>query len=244
MVGWGLFASKTIMLDIYIISDLNFPIPAWFVATMTISAYILALLAIDMVDNRIQLGFWQHPVQTQTLLLTRYLLASGSLKTIRRRRRVARKCTQKPIEKDTKETSAKDIRKSAKKQAAKDKIDPILTTPCQRKRTTSEPVTPEMLRRFLQEVPVEVSRSGTLIREARAEARRLSEAAALTPTRIARRSSVIVPETPVSIFPNRKYGVQSKVEVIERAEQAGLVGLERKVEGMERVVGEYPEDAT
>lgn len=201
MKGWEFFASKTIMLDIYIISRLRFPVPAWFVATMSISTYLLALLAIDLIDNRIQLGCWQHPVQTQTLLLTRSSLAPWSIK--KRRRRTAKK----PAKKPTKKQEA--IRKK--------KMEPVLTTPYRRKRTTSEPVTPEMLRRFLREVPVELSKSGVLVREARAHARRSSAAATLlTPTKISGGYAAVFPRTPESIVLDRKYVVQTKVEVIER----------------------------
>lgn len=195
------------MLDIYFISDMDFPVPAWFVATMTVSGYFLALFAIDLVDNRIQLGCWQHPVQTQTLLLTRSVLLPGSLWTIQRR------TAKKPIERPT------------KKEHNRKKVVPVRTTPYQRKRTTSEPVTPEMLRRFLREIPAEISKSGVLIREARAHARRASAAAMVTtPTRATggMGGGLMTPETPRSVGFERKYEVQCKVESIERA----VCGLE------------------
>lgn len=52
-------------------------------ATMlnTIVTYVLAIFAIDIIDNKIQLGKWRHPVQPQTLLLTRSLLLPHTIKT-------------------------------------------------------------------------------------------------------------------------------------------------------------------
>lgn len=131
-------------------------------------------------------------------------------------------CTQTSVE-----VSAK---KAAKKQEVlEDKMDPVSTTPYQRKRTASEPVTPEMLRRFLREIPIEVSKSGTLIRQSRADARRSSAAAVdFTPTRMCGKAAVMLPTTPESIFATGKYGVQSKVAVIERMVGQG-VKMENKV---------------
>lgn len=208
-VGWSLFASETIMLDIHTISSLDFPVPAWFVATMKVSTYSLALIAIDMIDNRIQLGCWQHPVQTQTLLLTRASLASWNVKKKRR-------CLSK--KKRIHSTVENHASIAVKKQALVERIEPVVATHYRRKRTTSEPVTPEMLRRFLRAIPLEVSRSGVLARDARADARRLSEAAVdLTPSRVGRKVSVDMPGSPRSVHVRSGYDVQRKVRMIERA---------------------------
>ncbi|KAK4503939.1 hypothetical protein PRZ48_004854 [Zasmidium cellare] len=43
----------------------------WLAIPLTLAIYALALFAIDAIDNKIQLGTWRHPIQTQALLLTR-----------------------------------------------------------------------------------------------------------------------------------------------------------------------------
>ncbi|CZT21161.1 uncharacterized protein RCC_07022 [Ramularia collo-cygni] len=219
VVGWDFFSSKTIMLDIYIIPNLDFPIPVWFMAAMTVFAHLLSLLAIDLIDNQIQLGRWSHPIQTQTLLLTRSCLASWSV--WKRRRRVVGK---------------KHIKKCTKKQTPRKKtVEPVLTTPYSRKRTASEPVTPEMLRRFLREIPVEVSKSGVLIREARLCARRASAAGSMgTPTKpVGTRVCRPQRTPPESVVASGKYDVQSRVEVIA----SGKYDVQSRVELIERAVG-------
>lgn len=90
-----------------------------------------------------------------------------------------------------------------------------------------------MLRRFLREIPAEISRSGVLIREARALARRASAAATVmrTPTRGMggiEAVGLMTPETPRSVGFERKYEVQSRVESIERA----VCGLEAEGDGL------------
>lgn len=56
------------------------PAPTWLALAAKITTYTLAIFAIDLFDNIIQLGRLTHPVQMQTLILTRSMLLPMSVK--------------------------------------------------------------------------------------------------------------------------------------------------------------------
>lgn len=76
---------------------------------------------------------------------------------------------------------------------------------------------------------MEVSKSGELIRRARAHARRSSAAdtvSTATPSKVARENAQIWPRTPGSMPFVKKYAVQSKIEGIEKVIGDGLNELQ------------------
>ena len=57
-----------------------FSAPSWLTLSAAVTTYTLAIFAIDLFDNIIQLGRLTHPVQMQTLILTRSMLLPVSVK--------------------------------------------------------------------------------------------------------------------------------------------------------------------
>lgn len=59
---------------------IGFVAPTWLALVAKLTTYTLAIFAIDLFDNIIQLGRLTHPVQVQTLILTRSMLLPESVK--------------------------------------------------------------------------------------------------------------------------------------------------------------------
>lgn len=53
--------------------------PEWS-ALLAIALYAAAVFAVELMDNKIQTGRWQHPYQIQTLILTRNFISPQSVK--------------------------------------------------------------------------------------------------------------------------------------------------------------------
>ncbi|KXS97343.1 hypothetical protein AC578_10752 [Pseudocercospora eumusae] len=77
-------------------SLVHIQVPFCFALVLTFSIYIAAIFAIDLLDNRIQLGTWQHPFQTQTLLLTRSKFMPWTIKTTPRHRHIRKRAFSSP----------------------------------------------------------------------------------------------------------------------------------------------------
>lgn len=63
------------------IADLELYISTWLAAVGILAMYASAVFTIDAIDSLIQLGSWTHPIQIQTLLLTRNLLIPSTVTT-------------------------------------------------------------------------------------------------------------------------------------------------------------------
>ncbi|KXT12388.1 hypothetical protein AC579_1720 [Pseudocercospora musae] len=79
----------------YEISLVHIQVSFCFALILTLGIYIAAILAIDVADNRVQLGTWRHPFQNQTLLLTRTKLLPWTVKQ-RFRRHVRQRAFSSP----------------------------------------------------------------------------------------------------------------------------------------------------
>ena len=64
----------------YEMSLVHVQVPFCSALVFTLAIYAAAIFAIDLVDNRIQLGTWKHPFQSQTFLLTRSKIMPWTIK--------------------------------------------------------------------------------------------------------------------------------------------------------------------
>jgi hypothetical protein len=80
--GAMLCLSPTILYH-FRLADFDLYISTWLAAAGNLALYALAVFGIDAIDGLVQLGSWSHPVQMQTLLLTRSVLLPGTV--VRRR---------------------------------------------------------------------------------------------------------------------------------------------------------------
>lgn len=79
-LSWNILLLLPAQLYSYKVLDVEFHISTCLSAAGTLTIFGLAICAIDIIDNLIQLRTWRHPVQIQSFLLTRSMLFSGTVK--------------------------------------------------------------------------------------------------------------------------------------------------------------------
>ncbi|USW53858.1 hypothetical protein Slin15195_G071770 [Septoria linicola] len=79
-LSWNILLQSPVQLYSYKVLDVGLHISTWLASVGILTIYALAIFAIDIIDNLVQLKTWRHPVQTQTFLLTRSILFPATIK--------------------------------------------------------------------------------------------------------------------------------------------------------------------